>query len=107
MYIDDIEAAIRKSIAEESEAISLYLDRIIKLEEVKTWAPVEYISKIDILIKNIHDIMEEEKVHVGQLDEMLDLFDISREKEDEGEKEAKEIASESFISVAKKLKKYV
>ena len=104
----EIESFIRKSISEEQEAISSYLDRIDRSLEIQEGSQdPEFCKKLDQLMYTLEDIVKEEEMHVGQLREMLKLFDISNEKELEGEQEARELVDESFVAIADRLRKYV
>ena len=104
--LEIIESNIRKSLSEEQEAISMYLNRKTLFESMKD-SDVD-IDKLNTLIYTINDILEEEKVHVGQLREMLKLFDFSFEKEQEGEEEAKKDSkNESFSYITRRLRKYI
>ena len=104
--LEIIESNIRKSLSEEQEAISMYLNRKTLFESMKD-SDVD-IDKLNTLIYTINDILEEEKVHVGQLREMLKLFNFSFEKEQEGEKEAKKDSeNESFSYITRRLRKYI
>lgn len=67
---------IRQRINEENEAINSYLSLIPHISDVN-------------IIYNINDIVNEEKVHVGQLQEILYNLDPSElKKEKEGRREA-------------------
>lgn len=108
-YLSQIERFIRQSIAEEQQTIAEYIERkeIFKayLEQLPD---LELKDKLNILIYTLNDITDEEKVHVGQFREMLSLFNVSNEKEIEGNNEAKkDIEKLSFVDVAKQLATYV
>ena len=82
MDILEIEKIIRKSLSEEQDATAKYLERIKLLEESGDDS-----DEIKKLIATFKDVADEEKVHVGEFREMLKVFDISDDKEDEGENE--------------------
>lgn len=113
--LQETEAYIRKSISEEQLAIAVYLERKQLSEnyanQCREKGNEELAKKFDVLAHTLEDIMQEEELHVGQFREMLDLFDVSDTQEDKGEDEAKEdtesIIGESFVSVSKRLAKYI
>lgn len=82
MDILEIEKIIRNSLSEEQDATAKYLERIKLLEESGDDS-----DEIKKLIATFKDVADEEKVHVGEFREMLKIFDISDDKEDEGEDE--------------------
>lgn len=82
MDILEIEKIIRNSLSEEQDATAKYLERIKLLEESGDDS-----DEIKKLIATFKDVADEEKVHVGEFREMLKVFDISDDKEDEGEDE--------------------
>lgn len=82
MDILEIEKIIRNSLSEEQDATAKYLERIKLLEESGDDS-----DEIKKLIATFKDVADEEKVHVGEFREMLKVFNISDDKEDEGEDE--------------------
>lgn len=82
MDILEIEKIIRNSLSEEQDATAKYLERIKLLEESGDDS-----DEVKKLIATFKDVADEEKVHVGEFREMLKVFDISDDKEDEGEDE--------------------
>ena len=112
-YMRDTESFIRKSISEEELAISVYLDRKkvaeMYAEDCRNLGDEELAKKFDAISYTLQDILEEEEVHVGQFRELLDLIGISKNKENEGSREAqKDIKKlESFTDLANKLKIFV
>lgn len=85
MDILEIEKMIRSSISEEQDAISKYVERLSILEKSGDMS-----DNIKKLIETFKDVADEERVHVGEFTQMLKEFDISDDKEEEGEEEAKE-----------------
>lgn len=70
---------IRKSIMEEMQAVNDYIDRAGECEN-------------DAVRKVLLDIAEEERVHFGELEMLLEAVDPIHEKaEDEGEEEIEEM----------------
>ena len=92
--INETEAFIRHSLSEEQLAIAVYLDRKQKMlkyaDKAKEQGDEELAKKFETMAYTFEDILAEEEVHVGQFREMLDLFNISDTKEDEGEQEGEE-----------------
>lgn len=112
-YLSDTESFLRKSISEEQLAISVYLDRKSIAEryamDCRENGNQELANKFDIIAHTLQDILQEEEVHVGQLREMLDLINVSKEKEQEGTMEAEEDIEklESFVNIAKRMRRYI
>jgi rubrerythrin len=112
-YLSDTESFLRKSISEEQLAISVYLDRKTVAEryasDCRNSGNLELANKFDIIAHTLEDILQEEEVHVGQLREMLDLINVSKDKEQEGTIEAEEDIEklESFVAVAKRISRYI
>lgn len=70
---------IRKSIMEEMQAVNDYVDRAAECEN-------------DAVRKVLLDIAEEERVHFGELEMLLEAVDpIAKDTEDEGEEEVEEM----------------
>ena len=92
--INETEAFIRHSLSEEQLAIAVYLDRKQKMlkyaDKAKEQGDEELAKKFETMAYTFEDILAEEEVHVGQFREMLDLFNVSDTKEDEGEQEGEE-----------------
>ena len=92
--INETEAFIRHSLSEEQLAIAVYLERKEKMikyaNKVKEQGDEELAKKFETMAYTFEDILAEEEVHVGQFREMLDLFNVSDTKEDEGEQEGEE-----------------
>ena len=105
--LEKIEALIRKSISEEQLAVYDYLKRKHKLEEMLEEDEGNLGDKLQVFISTLDDIISEEKIHIGQLTEMLDLFQFSKYNEEKGKKEAREEIDSSFISTARKLRPYL
>lgn len=103
--INDIELFIRKSISEEQLAVADYIKRREKLTKMLDDVKADEQELINRFINTLDDVINEEKIHIGQFTEMLDIFGISTEKEIEGEQEAS--SQDSFITVTDKMKKYV
>ena len=99
--LNKIELFIRNSLSEEQLAVANYIKRQGKLDKLIEDADEIEKAKLSKFKDTLQDIIDEEKVHIGQFTEMLNLFNFSREKEFEGELEAQQ---ESFKTVAKKLK---
>ena len=102
--LSKIEEFIRKSISEEQLAVVDYLERKRKLEKILE--DTEDREKVQAFISTLEDIISEEKVHIGQLTEMLNLFEFSSYNEEKGKEEAKEDIK-SFVSTARKLRTYL
>ena len=85
MDILEIEKMIRSSISEEQDAVSKYVERLSILEKCE-----DISDNIKKLIETFKDVADEERVHIGEFTQMLKEFDISDDKEEEGEEEAKE-----------------
>ena len=77
--VDALANEIRDDIVGEMDTISEYQDTIAEAERV---APE--------MVPILQDVVEEENVHVGQLQTALELIDNTAEKVEEGEDEAKE-----------------
>ena len=105
--LSKIESLIRKSISEEQLAVYEYLKRKHKLEEILEDCDDSLGIKLQVFMNTLDDIIAEEKVHIGQLTEMLNLFDLSMYNEEKGSEEAKEEIKTSFVSTAKKLRPYL
>lgn len=112
-YLMDTESFIRKSISEEQQAISVYLDRKLiaqrYADDCRNNGNEELANKFDIIANTLQDILEEEEIHVGQLRQMLPLIGVDNTKETEGTEEAEhDIAKqESFVSISNKLRRYI
>jgi hypothetical protein len=112
-YLALTEVFLRESISEEQKTVALYEKRkhIAKqyADSYRKEGDEELAKKFDTIIYTLNDIKEEEEVHVGQFQEMLNLLNVSEEKVEEGEKEGKDDIKkfESFVSLANKLKKYI
>ena len=112
-YIKDTESFIRKSLSEEQLAVSVYMDRKLVAEryakDCREQGDERLASKFDTIAYTLQDILEEEQVHIGQFREMLSLLGTSNEKELEGSAEAKEDIKkfESFVKVARKIRRYI
>lgn len=90
--LEEAEALIRKSISEEEKAVSDYLER--KQQLIKIRRSLQYNAKynnllpnFDTFIDNLNDIIAEEQVHIGQLAQILRIFEISDENELKGREE--------------------
>lgn len=85
--LDEVEKLIRKSLSEEEEAISNYLERkqilICLLDETND----EDEQKIQTYINVLDDIISEEQIHVGQLRQLLTVFEIPSDNETKGKEE--------------------
>lgn len=93
--IDKVEMLIRKSLSEEEKAVSDYLERrhiLVKMLD-KTDSE-DFSNRLNTYIAVLDDIIEEEEIHIGQLRELLNVFNISLEKEVEGKKETVKSYSE-------------
>lgn len=93
---DIIESIIRKSLSEEQEAVAAYLERKTRLEEYAKYDDLDLTKKLQPFIVTLEDIINEEKVHIGQLTEMLNLFDINFRFENKGKDEAKKDIKETL-----------
>ena len=100
--LNKIELFIRNSLSEEQLAVANYIKRQSKIDKMMEDASPEDFIKLRKLKDTLQDIIDEEKVHIGQFTEMLNVFNFSREKELEGESEAR--MQESFVALADKLK---
>ena len=77
----DVISIIRKLIAEENDAVASYIEKAKKVEELG----FPQFSKI------LLDIADEELVHVGELNKLLETEGISNKEEiEDGEKEVEE-----------------
>lgn len=110
--INDIETMLRDSQSEEQDATARYVERKNKLEEILEISldlDDETRTKIEKLIYTFQDILEEEEVHIGQFAEMMNYFNISTEKQEEGSQEAIEdindTGSFTFNDLGKEYKK--
>lgn len=93
MLLNELEVLIRDSISEESDAVARYVERKDKLQtllEIGSDADPQLKEKLSVLIKTYQDILEEEQVHIGQLEQMLEYIGISDNKEQEGKAEAQQ-----------------
>ena len=84
------EMLIRKSVSEEEKAISDYLERRHQLEKMLEGDDIgSYVfsSKVSAYIEVLDDIIAEEQIHVGQLRQLLNVFEIPLQNEDKGKYE--------------------
>lgn len=103
MCLQKIEMFIRKSIAEEQEAITNYLERQHKLTDMQDDLSEEEYSKIETFKEVLSDIISEEEIHVGQLKQLLTVFEISDENENKG----KEETLDTYTDVLNKLNRLI
>ena len=103
--LNKIELFIRNSLSEEQLAVANYIKRQGKLDKMMEDATPEEQEKLQKFKNTLQDIIDEEKVHIGQFTEMLQLFDFSNEKEKEGEEEAR--MQENFVNITNRLKNYL
>ena len=81
-HLEKFAASVRKSIAEEHEAASNYMERASKCEK----------HGMDDAAKLFRDIADEEMVHVGEFEALLNKYDLGNaEAVAQGEQEAEEI----------------
>jgi len=86
MNLRELQRALRQSIAAEEEAVHLY-------EAYADASELQYVKKV------FQDIADEEKVHVGEFQELLNRFDSGeREFLEEGADEVQEMLSEDVIA---------
>ena len=86
--LEKAEMLIRKSLSEEEKAISDYLERKHTLEKMLDKAETEdFLIKIQTYLTVLEDIIEEEQLHVGQLRQLLNVFELPLTKEQEGREE--------------------
>ena len=99
--LNDIEVMLRDSQSEEQDATARYVERKNQLEtllDISTDLDDEMRAKIEHLIYTFQDILEEEEVHIGQFAEMMEYFNISTEKQEEGREEARNDVSDMTFS---------
>ena len=89
--LEKAEMLIRKSLSEEEKAISDYLVRkqqLLDLQDVEN--DEELILAFQTYIKVLEDIISEEQIHVGQLRQLLTVFNIPLNNEETGKEETVE-----------------
>lgn len=89
--MEELEALIRQSISEEQKAVTDYLNRKVLCEQLAQQADTQDIAdKLNTIAYTLNDILEEEKVHIGQLEAMLPMLGVDPSKELEGAQEGQE-----------------